>query len=116
MFTKNHERLLAGDVARAFLERILAEAGAGAPALERAVVEGLATPPAGTTDRDAVVELISRVPASRRVTLGADKGDTSASLSPGLREMVCTRPTVSTPGAIAFKTNSTTSHRCSVSC
>ena len=37
VFTKNRERLLHGDVARAFFERVVAQARAAAPAVGRAL-------------------------------------------------------------------------------
>ena len=53
------------------------------------VVDGTVTPPAGTTERETAVELISRVP-SDRVTLGADKGYDTREFVDVLREMAVT--------------------------
>jgi transposase len=173
VFTKNRERLLAGDVARAFLEHVVAEARAqhllssehfsvdgtlieawaslksfqrkdaaagpppddpGNPTVDfhgerrsnathasttdpdarlyrkgsgqeaklyhqghvlmenrhGLVVDGTVTPPAGTTERETAVELISRVPSDDRVTLGADKGYDTREFVDVLREMAVT--------------------------
>ena len=54
------------------------------------VVDGAVTPPAGTTERETAVELISRVPAAGRVTLGADKGYDTREFVDVLREMAVT--------------------------
>jgi transposase len=172
VFTKNRERLLAGDVARGFLEQVLAEARAqhllshehfsvdgtlieawaslksfqrkdaaggpppddpGNPTInfhgERRsntthasttdpdarlarkggqaaklyhqghvlmenryglVVDGAVTPPAGTTERETAVELISRLPVNGRLTVGADKSYDTREFVDVLREMAVT--------------------------
>jgi transposase len=172
VFTKNRERLLAGDVARGFLEHVLAEARAqhllspehfsvdgtlieawaslksfqrkdaaggpppddpGNPTVDfhgerrsntthasttdpdarlarkggqaaklyhqghvlmenrhGLVVDGAVTPPAGTTERETAVELISRRPVHGRLTLGADKSYDTREFVDVLREMAVT--------------------------
>ncbi len=58
-FTKNRDRLLDGDIARAFFEDVVAQA--------RSVV-----PATGTAERDAAAGLVASLPY-RRVTIGGDK-------------------------------------------
>jgi transposase len=173
VFTKNRERLLAGDVARAFLEQVVAEARAqhllssehfsvdgtlieawaslksfqrkdatggpppddpGNPTVDfhgerrsnathasttdpearlfrkgkgheaklchqghvlmenrhGLAVDAMITPPTGTTEREAAVEMLGRVPAAGRLTLGADKGYDTREFVEVLREMAVT--------------------------
>jgi transposase len=173
VFTKNRERLLAGDVARAFLEQVVAEARAqhllssehfsvdgtlieawaslksfqrqagrtgpppddpGNPTVDfhgerrsnathasttdpearlfrkgkghesklchqghvlmenrhGLAVDGMVTPPAGTTERETAVEMVGRVPQAGRLTLGADKGYDTREFVEVLRQMAVT--------------------------
>ena len=53
-------------------------------------VDGLVTPPAGTAEREAAVEMLSRVPQAGRLTLGADKGYDTREFVDVLREMAVT--------------------------
>lgn len=54
------------------------------------VVDGMVTPPAGTAEREAAVEMLGRVPKDGRLTLGADKGYDTREFVDVLREMVVT--------------------------
>ena len=54
-FTKNRDRLLEGDVARAFFDAVLAQAD-------------------GFAERAAALEMLGELPEGPRVTLGADRG------------------------------------------
>lgn len=54
------------------------------------VVDGMVTPPAGTAEREAAVEMLGRVPKDGRLTLGADKGYDTQEFVDVLREMVVT--------------------------
>ena len=195
VFTKNRERLLAGDVARALLEQVVAEARArhllssehfsvdgtlieawaslksfqrqdapagpppddpGNPTIDfhgerrsnethgsttdpearlfrkgkgheaklyhqghvlmenrhGLAVDGLVTPPAGTTEREAAVEMLSRVPQDGRLTLGADKGYDTREFVDVLREMAVTpHVTQNTSNRASAIDERTTRHR-----
>jgi transposase len=195
VFTKNRERLLAGDVARGFLEQVLAEARAqhllsnehfsvdgtlieawaslksfqrkgaadgpppddpGNPTIDvhgerrsntthgsttdpdarlyrkgggheakryhqghvlmenrhGLVVDGAVTPPAGTRERETAVEMISRVSANGRLTLGADTGYDTREFVDGLREMAVTpHVTQHTTNRASALDDRTTRHR-----
>jgi transposase len=173
VFTKNRERLLAGDVARGFLEKVVAEARArqllssehfsvdgtlieawaslksfqptagpagpppddpGNPTVDfhgerrsnsthasttdpearlfrkgrgheaklyhqghvlmenrhGLVVDGMVTPPTGTAEREAAIEMLGRVPGGGRLTLGADKAYDTREFVGLLQEMTVT--------------------------
>ena len=54
------------------------------------VVDGMVTPPAGTAERDAAVEMLRRVPQDGRLTVGADKGYDTRAFVDVLRAMAVT--------------------------
>jgi hypothetical protein len=54
------------------------------------VVDGAVTPPGGTMERELAIEMISRVAANGRLTLGADKGFDTRGFVDVLREMTVT--------------------------
>ena len=195
VFTKNRERLLAGDVARALLEQVVAEAHArhllssehfsvdgtlieawaslksfqrkdapagpppddpGNPTIDfhgerrsndthasttdpearlfrkgkghesklchqghvlmenrhGLAVDGMVTLPAGTAEREAAVEMLSRVPQAGRLTLGADKGYDTRQFVDVLREMAVTpHVTQNTSNRASAIDDRTTRHR-----
>lgn len=53
-------------------------------------VDGMVTPPAGTAEREAAVEMLGRAPQNGRLTLGADKGYDTREFVDVLREMAVT--------------------------
>jgi transposase len=76
------------------------------------VVDGAVTPPTGTMERETAVELISRVPAGGRLTLGADKGYDTRAFVDVLREMVVTpHVTQHTTNRASVIDDRTTRHR-----
>jgi transposase len=195
VFTKNRERLLAGDVARALLEQVVAEARArhllssehfsvdgtlieawaslksfqrkdapagpppddpGNPTIDfhgerrsndthasttdpearlfrkgkghesrlchqghvlmenrhGLAIDGVVTPPAGTAEREAAVEMLSRVLQDGRLTLGADKGYDTREFVGVLREMAVTpHVTQNTSNRASAIDDRTTRHR-----
>ena len=75
-------------------------------------VDGLVTPPAGTAEREAAVEMLSRVPQAGRLTLGADKGYDTREFVEVLREMAVTpHVTQNTTNRASAIDDRTTRHR-----
>src|SRR5262249_60132928 len=54
------------------------------------VVDGMVTPPTGTAEREAAVEMLGRVPCGGRLTLGADKAYDTREFVGVLQEMAGT--------------------------
>ena len=76
------------------------------------VVDGLVTPPAGTAEREAAVEMLSRAPLNGRLTLGADKGYDTREFVDVLREMAVTpHVTQNTSNRASAIDDRTTHHR-----
>src|SRR5437773_2556996 len=74
VFTKNRERLLAGEIARAFFDRVVAqERERGLLSDEHFAVDGCVTPASGHAERAAALELVGTQDREGGVTLGADK-------------------------------------------
>src|SRR5207245_2764576 len=76
VFTKNRERLLAGDVARVFFDRVLAQARG----------RGFLSDEHFTADRT----MLARIRGTGRVTVGADKGYDTADFVADLRRLQVT--------------------------
>ncbi len=86
VFTKNRERLLAGDIARGFFDRVVAHARErgllsdehftvdGTLDRNGLAVGGCVIPASGYAERAAALELLGALDRDRRLTLGADKG------------------------------------------
>src|SRR5206468_3162180 len=86
VFTKNRERLLRGDIARAFFERVRSQAEQrGLLSDEHFTVDGTLTPANGYDERAAALEMVGLVAPTRRVTLAADKGYDSRDFVGALR-------------------------------
>jgi hypothetical protein len=76
------------------------------------VVDGMVTPPAGTAERDAAVEMLGRVPQDGRLTVGADKGYDTREFVDVLREMAVTpHVTQNTTNRTSAIDDRTTRHR-----
>ena len=75
-------------------------------------VDGVVTPLAGTAEREAAVEMLSRVPQDGRLTLGADKGYDTREFVDVMREMAVTpHVTQNTTNRASAIDGRTTRHR-----
>jgi len=75
-------------------------------------VDGVVTAPTGTSEREAAVEMLGRVPHDGRLTLGADKGYDTREFVEVLREMAVTpHVTQNTTNRASAIDDRTTRHR-----